>query len=113
MTFDLITGTATITSGGAASGIAYTFHPSAGTVPCKIVRFYGTMGTFTPLVSGNIVIYADTNEVLYQSASVAPSSVYNFSLDYDVFPNYAVKITSTGDIGNGNPFATVKIQVEK
>jgi hypothetical protein len=115
MTFDLITGTATIASGGATSAIAYTFNPSAGPSQSKVVRLYGTMGSFTPLASGSVAIIADTGEILYQTSTVAPTGGFNFVTDVDVFPNYTVRFVVTGDVGSGfaSVPAIVKIQVEK
>ena len=115
MIFDLVIGTTTVASGSATSGILFTFHPSAGLGQAKVVRIYGTMGSFTPLASGSIAIYADTGEQIYQTSTVAPTGGFNFVTDVDVFPNYTVRFVVTGDVGSGfaSVPAIVKIQVEK
>jgi len=111
MILDRIVAITSITSGAAASAIAVTFDSSNS--PMKICRFYGTMGSFTPLVSGNINIFAETGELLYQSATIAPTASYNFITDVDVFPEDSVRLTTGGDIGPGDPNVTIKIQLEK
>lgn len=115
MIFDLVFGTATLASGGAASGIAFTFHPSAGRAQCKVVRLYGTMGSFTTAASGSVAIFADTGELIYQSSTVAPTGSFNFITDVDVFPNYNIQVISTGDVGSGfaSQSVTVRFQVEQ
>lgn len=112
MILDKMVLTTNITSGAAASAIALTFDASNS--PMKVVRFYGTMGSFTSAVSGNINILAETGELLWQSATVAPTGAFNLILDVDVFPNDSVRFTTTGDVGSGaTPTITAKMHLER
>lgn len=110
MIFDRINGTATITSGAAATATAITF--TLADSPSKVVRLMASVPSFAANASAGVYVFQGT-EVLYAGAMQITAGVINTPVDIDVFPGDTVKVVTTATIGNGANTVAISAHLEK
>ncbi len=111
MIFERVSGTATITSGAAATATAITFD--VDDVPAKIVRLMGTVPSFAANASASIYVYQGTTAVIYAGAAQITAGTINVPVDIDVMVGDTVRVITTATIGAGSNSMAVTAHLEK
>lgn len=111
MIFDRISGTATITSGAAATATAITFN--ANNAPCKVVRLLAIVPSFAANASAAIDIFQGTTILLYAGSAQITAGNINALTDVNVFPGDTIQVTTTATIAAGVNTMIISAHLEK
>ena len=111
MIFERVSGTATITSGAAATATAITFD--VDDAPAKIVRLLATVPSFAANASAALYVYQGTDVVIYAGASQITAGTINVPVDIDVMVGDTVRVITTATIAGGANTMAVTAHLEK